>query len=74
MRQFARRVVSPYPIQNALTQQLRKWATSTGDPEHMSLWAGQGVRLVEAGPIERLVERLNREIKDAVRKVNELAR
>jgi nitronate monooxygenase len=38
-----------YPVQNRLTQPLRAAAAKAGDPEMMSLWAGQAVRLACAG-------------------------
>ncbi|HVP66269.1 MAG TPA: nitronate monooxygenase [Anaeromyxobacteraceae bacterium] len=34
--------VLPYPLQNSLTQDLRQAAARTGNPELLSLWAGQG--------------------------------
>lgn len=39
--------VLPYPIQNSLTQPLRKLAVQLGDADSYSLWAGQGVGLVD---------------------------
>jgi nitronate monooxygenase len=41
--------VPAYPVQNRLTQDLRAAAARAGDPEMISLWAGQGVRLARAG-------------------------
>jgi nitronate monooxygenase len=49
--------VPAYPVQNRLTQPLRAAATKAGDPEMMSLWAGQGVRLGAAGRAGDLVRR-----------------
>jgi nitronate monooxygenase len=37
--------IPPYPIQNALTRDIRQAAAKANNPEYMSLWAGQGVRL-----------------------------
>ncbi|ASS75404.1 nitronate monooxygenase [Tumebacillus algifaecis] len=36
--------IPPYPIQNALTRDIRQAAAKANNPEYMSLWAGQGVR------------------------------
>jgi nitronate monooxygenase len=41
--------VPPYPVQNRLTQAMRAAANKAGDPELMSLWAGQAVKLAQAG-------------------------
>jgi nitronate monooxygenase len=41
--------VPAYPVQNRLTQPLRAAAAKAGDPEMLSLWAGQGVRLARPG-------------------------
>lgn len=43
MNQYAG-TIPPYPIQNALTRDIRQAAAKAGNPEYMSLWAGQGVR------------------------------
>lgn len=37
--------IPAYPIQNALTRDIRQAAAKANDPEYMSLWAGQGLRL-----------------------------
>lgn len=39
---MAGRPVLPYPLQNALTQDLRAAAAQAGDPGLLSLWVGQG--------------------------------
>jgi nitronate monooxygenase len=50
--------VPVYPVQNALTGELRAAATRTGDVEAMSLWAGQGAALARREPVRALVARL----------------
>ncbi len=57
----------PYPIQNALTQPLRAAAARAGDPELLSLWAGQGVRQVRTLGAAELVRTLWEETQAAVR-------
>jgi nitronate monooxygenase len=49
--------VPAYPVQNRLTQPLRAASTAAGDPEQISLWAGQGARLVPQGDAGALVQR-----------------
>ncbi|WP_186014611.1 NAD(P)H-dependent flavin oxidoreductase [Burkholderia gladioli] len=39
--------IAPYPVQNALTQELRQAAGRAGDADYLSLWSGQG------GPLGR---------------------
>ena len=51
-------VVPAYPLQNALTGELRAAAGKAGDLEGMSLWAGQGASLARALPARELVARL----------------
>jgi nitronate monooxygenase len=52
--------VPGYPLQNALTSELRAAAAKAGDIEAMSLWAGQGAALARplgaAALVARLVE------------------
>ncbi|WP_106768792.1 NAD(P)H-dependent flavin oxidoreductase [Paenibacillus faecalis] len=38
--------IPAYPIQNAMTRDIRQAAAKANNPEYMSLWAGQGLRLV----------------------------
>lgn len=38
-------VIPEYPIQNAMTRDIRGAAARANNPEYMSLWAGQGLRL-----------------------------
>ncbi|GCD56087.1 enoyl-ACP reductase [Acetobacter pasteurianus NBRC 3222] len=60
----------PYPVQNALTQALRKKAARDGNAESMSLWAGQGLRLIRDVSFKELAHILQDEIRTTVEKVN----
>lgn len=44
-----------------MTQPLRKASAQAGDPEGMSLWAGQGYRLAREMPAAELVHQLMEE-------------
>ncbi|MBA4012053.1 MAG: nitronate monooxygenase [Phenylobacterium sp.] len=57
--------VPAYPVQNRLTQPLRAAAAKAGDPEMISLWAGQGVRLARSGDAGDLVRLWWSEARDA---------
>jgi len=48
--------IPAYPIQNRLTQPLRAAAHRAGDPEAISLWAGQAATLARAGAAGDLVK------------------
>ena len=37
--------IAPYPVQNALTQELRQTAGRAGQSDYLSLWSGQGAAL-----------------------------
>jgi nitronate monooxygenase len=62
--------VPPYPLQNALTRPMRTAAARIGDAERLSLWAGQGIRLVRRLPAAELIERLVREEQEALRRLD----
>ena len=47
--------IPAYPIQNRLTQPLRAAAATAGNPEMMSLWAGQAVTLATPGKSADLI-------------------
>jgi nitronate monooxygenase len=49
--------VPAYPVQNRLTQPLRAAAAKAGEAELLSLWAGQAVRLAQAGGAGAIVQR-----------------
>ncbi|HEX7911334.1 MAG TPA: nitronate monooxygenase [Paraburkholderia sp.] len=40
--------IAPYPVQNALTQELRQSASRAGNSDYLSLWSGQGAPLGRA--------------------------
>ena len=48
--------IPPYPVQNALTQDIRQAAAKQRNPEYMSLWAGQGVRLTTNRTAQAIVQ------------------
>lgn len=49
--------VLAYPVQNRLTQPLRAAAARAGEPELLSLWAGQAVSLARPGDAGDMVRR-----------------
>ena len=57
----------PFPLQNALTRELRKAAGRQGNAEFLSLWAGQGVRMSRRMSARELVELISRELEETVR-------
>ncbi|SEN30760.1 NAD(P)H-dependent flavin oxidoreductase [Lihuaxuella thermophila] len=61
--------VPDYPVQNALTKDIRQAAGQQGVPEFMSMWAGQGTRLSRQLSAGLLVRTLVEETEDAVRRM-----
>ena len=47
-----------YPIQNKLTQLMRKEASAKNNEEFMSMWAGQGMPLCKSQSVEELMQDL----------------
>jgi nitronate monooxygenase len=58
MRDLRDVAVLPYPVMHTLTADLRRRATERDEPELMSLWCGQGIRLGTELPAGELVRRL----------------
>jgi len=56
-----------YPVQNYLTRPIRNASRAKGDPEYMSLWAGQGSPMTRSCPAGDLVRMLVEEYREAVR-------
>jgi nitronate monooxygenase len=61
--------IPEFPIQNALTRPLRAAAAKQGRAEFLSLWSGQGVRLARRASAAELIERLAREMVEAVNRL-----
>lgn len=47
-----------FPVQNALTQPIRKAAAAQNNPEFMSLWSGQSPRLAQENSVVELMKRI----------------
>ena len=60
--------IPPYPIQNALTQELRAAAVKAGSPDVLSLWAGQSVKLARTGNAADITRDLWRAAQEVMRK------
>ena len=58
--------IAPYPFQNAMTRDIRNAAAAAGNPEYLSLWAGQAAPLAREEPARAIVERLVREAREAI--------
>ncbi len=56
---------APFPLQNALTREIRQAAAARGDAEALSLWAGEGAAMARALPAGELVRQLARELEEA---------
>ena len=65
MRELKDAPVPAYPVQNRLTQPLRAAANRAGDPDAISLWAGQAATLARPGPAGELVKRWWAEAREA---------
>lgn len=58
--------IPAYPIQNALTQELRAAAAKAGDAEALSLWAGQSVALAKHGNAAAITRQLWQDAQNAL--------
>jgi len=58
MRDLRDVTVPPYPVMHTLTAELRRRAAERNEPDLMSLWCGQGIRLATELPAAELVRRL----------------
>lgn len=53
-----------FPVQNILTQSIRKASSSQNNPDFMSLWSGQSPRLAKNQTVEMLMKRIIAEAKN----------
>lgn len=66
VREYDAAAPAAYPHLHHMTQPLRKASAQAGDPEGMSLWAGQGYRLAREMPAAELVHQLMEEARRAM--------
>ncbi|MCF8564122.1 nitronate monooxygenase family protein [Alicyclobacillus tolerans] len=57
MKKYDVEQIPDYPIQNAMTQDIRRAAAKQNNAEYMSLWAGQGLRLTTSDSAQDIVQR-----------------
>ena len=53
--------VAPFPVQNTLTQTMRKAASSQKNSDYMSLWSGQSPRLAKQQTVEEIIQQIIQE-------------
>ncbi|HVW35272.1 MAG TPA: nitronate monooxygenase [Acidimicrobiia bacterium] len=70
MRDLRDVAVPPYPVMHTLTSELRRTAAAHDDPDLMSLWCGQGIRLSSEEPAADVVARV---VEDAAAVIAALA-
>ncbi len=58
--------IAPFPVQNALTRDIRAAAAKSGDAGLLSLWAGQAASLARELPAKELVARILRDAADVI--------
>ncbi|MCA0406080.1 MAG: nitronate monooxygenase [Proteobacteria bacterium] len=66
LREMAEKDIPPYPIQNALTQELRAANAKAGRSDMLSLWAGQGVHALGEASTADIVSNLWQEARAAL--------
>lgn len=59
--------IPAYPIQNALTAEMRAAALKAGDADALSLWAGQSVKLIREGSAAEITRDLWARARDVMR-------
>lgn len=64
--------IPAYPIQNAMTRDIRQAAAKANDPEYMSLWAGQGLRLASDQSAAAIVKQTIEQADELVKKVSSI--
>ena len=65
-REMAGAPLAPYLAQNSLTREIRAAAVKAGDPELLSLWAGQAAALAREIPAAEVVAQVLREADEVI--------
>ncbi|RMX20795.1 nitronate monooxygenase [Legionella jordanis] len=61
--------ILPFPLQNALTRDIRRKAAELQEPQFLSLWAGQGFKLIREMETEQLMHTLYSETSAAMKQL-----
>lgn len=69
MDEFKKHILD-FPVQNALTRQIRDAAAKKGLTDFLSLWAGQAAYLSTGLTAKRLIQHLDRDVKQLLKKLN----
>lgn len=64
--------IPDYPIQNVMTRDIRQVAAKANNPEYMSLWAGQGLRLANDRSAAVIIKQTMDQANDLVQKISNL--
>jgi nitronate monooxygenase len=62
--------IPPYPVQNALTRNMRKYAAKHGNTKYMSMWAGQAASLSRLESVEELMNRIIQQVDHCLEKIS----
>ena len=73
MRELRDVGVPPYPVMHTLTSELRRKAAERDDPDLMSLWCGQGVRMATEEPAAHVVARVVDEAAEVIARLARLS-
>ncbi|OXS56754.1 nitronate monooxygenase [Bacillus sp. V-88] len=68
MKEYENQIL-PYPVQNALTKELRMEAGNQHNPEFMSLWSGQSPRLSKDVNVHELMDSLVMEVEKGIHRL-----
>lgn len=66
LREHSSRAPAAYPQLNNISKPIRAAATAAGDPESMSLWAGQTYALARSAPAAEIMATLRQQAREAV--------
>ena len=68
MKEYENQIL-PYPVQNALTKELRREAGNQRNSEFMSLWSGQSPRLSKDVYVHELMDSLVMEVENSIHRL-----
>jgi nitronate monooxygenase len=57
------RFLPDFPVQNTLTQEIRKTASAQNNQDYLSLWSGQSPRLAKSQTVESFIKNIIAEAK-----------
>ncbi|KAL4471754.1 hypothetical protein ABPG74_008647 [Tetrahymena malaccensis] len=65
--------IEPYPIQNALSKDIRAFCNQAGKSEYLSLWSGQSLECIQENSVTDILQKIIKEYEESLQNIQKLS-